>query len=123
MALRNIGKTIHKQIMYGLTFIPPPPPSNGGMKLVAYSVPPLVAFLFRDEIFEGIRKCGNILIERFLEKWQILNIGKYIKFRVRKQPSIQFKESTQEEPTYISEVITPLENEYPKENKDGSFVV
>jgi hypothetical protein len=128
MTLRNLGKTIQTQILYGLSFLPPPPPpSNVGMQLAVYSLPPLL-FLFRNEIFRGMRECGNLLIERFKEKWQDAMIfGKYFKFRIRRQkPTLRLTDKIYNqyvEPAVISEVITPLENEYPKENKDGSFVV
>jgi hypothetical protein len=128
MSLRNLGKTIQTQILYGLTFLPPPPPPpKGGMQLAVYSVPPLL-FLFRNQIMGIMKNCGNVLIEQFREKWENVRIfGRYFIFRVRKKkPQLKLTDNIHNqyiEPTLISEVITPLENEYPIENKDGSIIV
>lgn len=129
-SLRNLGKIIQTQILYGLSFLPPPPPpSNGGMQLAVYSVPPLIAFMYHKEILQKIRECGNILVEQFMEKWRIvMNLGKYV--RVRRQRQKHIVHLTDEiynhfvEPTFISEVITPLENEFSEEQKkEKSFIV
>lgn len=128
-SLRNLGKIIQTQILYGLSFLPPPPPpSNGGMQLAVYSLPPLL-FLFRNEIFRGMRECGNLLIERFKEKWRIvMNLGKYVRVRRQRQkPIVHLTDEIYNhfvEPTFVSEVITPLENEFSEEQKkEKSFIV